>query len=118
MAGTPVRPAHKKDRSFRADHCRVPATEVVMMDRIYSNEEKEVPLFLIPHAIARQIRKTGDRIYRISVKRTHYHHYNVSVRTKTQPRELFPESSPEASPDITGIPGSPGLLTCKSGASA
>ena len=60
------------------------------MDRIRSNETKEIPLFLLPQVIRKYIRKAGDRIYRISVKRTHWHHYNVSVRTKSLPRELAP----------------------------
>lgn len=61
-----------------------------MMDRVRSNDQKEIPLWLLPQVIAKQIRITGDRIYRISVKRTHWHHYNVSVRTKSLPRELAP----------------------------
>jgi len=60
------------------------------MDRIRLNEETGIPLFLLPHAIARQIRKRGGLIHRISVKRTNRHHYNVSVRTKSLPRELVP----------------------------
>jgi len=60
------------------------------MGRIRLNDEREIPLFLLPHIISKQIRKTGSRIYRISVKRTHWHHYNVSVRTKALPRELAP----------------------------
>ena len=60
------------------------------MDRVRLNEETGIPLFLLPHAIARQIKKRGDLIYRISVKRTNRHHYSVSVRTKSLPRELMP----------------------------
>ncbi len=62
------------------------------MARIRSNEEREIPLWLLPQIVAKQIRRTGDKIYRISVKRTHWHHYNVSVRTKALPRELAPGS--------------------------
>ncbi|MFA4875881.1 MAG: hypothetical protein WC586_00580 [Methanoregula sp.] len=79
------------------------------MARSRSNDEKEVPLFLLPHAIARQIRKTGDRIYRISVKRTHYHHYNVSVRTKTLPKELVPGRTIACEPEIRPMPGRRGV---------
>jgi hypothetical protein len=50
----------------------------------------EIPLNLVPHAIARLIRERGEKVYRISVKRTHYHHYNISVRTRLIPRELRP----------------------------
>jgi len=60
------------------------------MARIRSNDEWDIPLFVIPQIILKQIRKTGDKIYRISIKRTHWHHYNVSVRTKALPRELAP----------------------------
>jgi hypothetical protein len=60
------------------------------MMRKRSNEVAEIPLKLLPVIIARQIRKMGARIYRISVKRTHFHHYNVSVRTKAIRKELAP----------------------------
>ena len=48
----------------------------------------EVPLYLIPQAITRLIRTRGENVYRISVVRTHYHHYNISLRTRLPPREL------------------------------
>ena len=60
------------------------------MDRVRLNEETGIPLFLIPERIKWQIKKMGDRIYRISVKRTEHHHYSVSIRTKSLPRELRP----------------------------
>jgi len=53
-----------------------------------SKSEIEIPLYLIPHVIARQIKERGDAVFRISVKRTHWHHYNVTVRTKPLRREL------------------------------
>jgi len=53
-------------------------------------EADEVPLYLLPKTIADQLRTFGDSVYRISVKRTHWHHYNVSVRTKSVRRELRP----------------------------
>jgi hypothetical protein len=60
------------------------------MARKRLNEVKEIPLHLLPLAIARQIRQEGGKIYRISVKRTHWHRYNVSIRTRTVARELEP----------------------------
>jgi hypothetical protein len=53
-----------------------------------SKTETEVPLHLLPPVIARRIREWGDAVYSISVRRTHWHHYNVTVRTKRIPREL------------------------------
>jgi hypothetical protein len=52
----------------------------------------EVPFRLLPQAVAELIRRKGEAVYRISVVRTHYHHYNVSVRTKRIKRELAPET--------------------------
>lgn len=60
------------------------------MTRVRSNDEREIPLWVIPYVIAKQIYKTGGKVYRISVKRTHWHHYNISVRTRSLPRELAP----------------------------
>ena len=48
----------------------------------------EIPLYLIPQAVTRLIRERGGKVYRISVVRTHYHHYNISVRTRSLPNEL------------------------------
>lgn len=53
-----------------------------------STTETEIPLYLIPTAIARQIKRQGEAVYRISVKRTHWHHYNIAVRTKSLNREF------------------------------
>lgn len=60
-----------------------------------SRTENEIPLHLLPHAIARKVREWGDIIYRISIRRTHWHHYNVIVRTKTLARELAPRMTAE-----------------------
>jgi hypothetical protein len=70
-----------------------------------STRETEIPLYLIPHVIARQIKERGDDVYRISVVRTHHHHYNVSVRTRSLKRELQParEPAPEFSGDAEGV---------------
>ena len=58
------------------------------MTKRRSETETEISLHLIPRAIARQINKKGGKVYRISVKRTHWHHCSISLRTKSLPREL------------------------------
>jgi hypothetical protein len=58
------------------------------MTKHRSRTEDEIPLFLLPQAVARKVKEWGDAVYRISVKRTHWHHYNVTVRTKPVPKEL------------------------------
>lgn len=88
------------------------------MVRIRSNDHREIPLFLLPHVVAKQIKLIGDRIYRISVKRTHWHHYNVSVRTKALPRELGPGCVISSSSGIPVPPGSRGTATGAEGGSS
>jgi hypothetical protein len=60
------------------------------LTRRRSRTESEIPLWLLPLALARKIREWGDALYRISVKRTHWHHFNVTVRTRPIPKELRP----------------------------
>ena len=60
------------------------------MTRSLSTALSEIPLYLLPLAAARLIREKRDAVYRISIKRTHWHHFNVSVRTKRIKRELAP----------------------------
>lgn len=61
-----------------------------------------IPLYLIPQAVARQVRDWGDNVYRISVKRTHHHHYHVIVRTKSLVRELVPRKDDDPEGAGTG----------------
>ncbi|HUH78287.1 MAG TPA: hypothetical protein VLY83_00170 [Methanoregula sp.] len=49
-----------------------------------------IPLYFLPRAIALHINRIGESVYRISVKRTHWHHYNISVRVRALPKELAP----------------------------
>lgn len=60
-----------------------------------SRTESGIPLHLLSHTVARKVREWGEIIYRISIRRTHWHHYNVIVRTKTLARELAPRMTAE-----------------------
>jgi hypothetical protein len=62
----------------------------MQLTKSLSLRETEIPLYLLPQVITRQIHLKGAAVYRISVKRTHWHHYNVSVRTKAIKKELSP----------------------------
>ena len=44
--------------------------------------ECDIPLYLIPHVIALGIRKQGDSVFRISVKRTERHLYIIRFSTR------------------------------------
>jgi hypothetical protein len=64
-----------------------------------SRTESEIPLWLLPQAVARKVREWGDAVYCISVKRTHWHHYNVTVRTRPIRKELATGEVIAISPD-------------------
>jgi len=68
---------------------------------IRSNDERDVPLHLLPLLILQFVRQTGTRIYRISVKRTRWRAYNVSVRTRSKLREREPEPAVMVPPGPT-----------------
>lgn len=67
-----------------------------------SSTDTGIPLYLIPAVINRQIRMLGMRTYRISVKRTCRHHYNITIRTKSLHRELQILKSPASAPVSIG----------------
>ena len=69
------------------------------MTRRRSRTEGGIPLHILPQVVARTIREWGDALYRISVKRTHWHHFNVTVRTRPIPKELRPVKIAMISPD-------------------
>ncbi|MFA4877036.1 MAG: hypothetical protein WC586_06450 [Methanoregula sp.] len=41
----------------------------------------DVPLFLVPKAIAEQIKSKGDNVFRILVERKFHHRYSVKIET-------------------------------------
>lgn len=51
--------------------------------------EEDIPLYLVPHIVARQLRKhSGDDVENITITATHRHFYNISIRTRTIRKEL------------------------------
>lgn len=59
------------------------------MPRSQSKTEPDIPLFLIPHVIQRQIRLYGENVERVVVRNSVSHFYNISIRTRAIKRELF-----------------------------
>jgi hypothetical protein len=74
------------------------------MTKAKSARATEIPLYLIPQEITRLIRSRGEKVYRISVVRTHFHHYNISVRTRSLPREIRAREKIPV-PDFPLVPG-------------
>nr|WP_319376571.1 hypothetical protein [uncultured Methanoregula sp.] len=76
------------------------------MTKKRSRTETEIPLYLIPQAVTEKVWEWGDVLYRISVKRTHWHHYNVTARTKPPRRELSTRriTAGSPAPEKSGTP--------------
>jgi hypothetical protein len=87
--------------SCPVDHRACKAQEGTMIQR-QSATGTEIPFCLIPEVIASQIRKHGDKGYRISVERTVGHNYTISFCTRSLPEELRAQGSEVPSP-----PGQP-----------
>ena len=85
--------------------------------------DRVVPLHLIPVTIAQRIRERGGNLYRISIVRTHQHHYTVKCKCRAkiamEPLEDSRDRSPAQGPEpFSGSSGSlpePGQLTAPFG---
>jgi hypothetical protein len=75
-----------------------------------------VPLHLIPVTIAQRIRERGGNLYRISVVRTHQHHYTIKCKCRAkiamEPLEDHTDRPVNPGPEL--ITGSSGM-TCEPG---
>jgi len=52
------------------------------MSRRPTENAGEFPLFLIPHVILQWIRKFGEELEWIRVRRSSHHFYTISIRTR------------------------------------
>jgi hypothetical protein len=53
---------------------------------------EKVPLFLIPAAIKKKIKTTGEELVRVVVKKASRHFYNISIHSWSVSRELWAEA--------------------------
>lgn len=53
---------------------------------------ENVPLFLIPAAIKKKIKTTGEELVRVVVKKAGRHFYNISIHSRSVNRELRAEA--------------------------
>ncbi len=65
----------------------------------------KVPLFLIPAIIKNEVKKAGENLVRIVVKKAGRHYYNVSVRTRSISRELRAKVPRAGYRESIGAPG-------------
>jgi len=57
------------------------------MPRRLATVERDIPLFLIPHVLLREVRRHGEELERVIVRKTSSHFYNISIRTRPIKRE-------------------------------
>ncbi|MDD5189046.1 MAG: hypothetical protein PHF57_12645 [Methanoregula sp.] len=81
-------PDREENLPVRSAAQKIRRPETIAMTTRRSKSETDIPHYRIPSVTARQIRERGDDVYRISVKRTRWHHYLITVRTKSRYREL------------------------------
>ena len=58
------------------------------MPRRPTTTEEGVTLFTIPHIIMQRIRRHGEEVEWVEVKRMNHHYYTVRVRTRPVNREF------------------------------
>ena len=58
------------------------------MPRRSATVERDIPLFLIPHVLLREVRRHGEELERVIIRKTRSHFYNISIRTRPIKREL------------------------------
>lgn len=64
-----------------------------------------IPLFLITSVVNREVKKAGEELVRIVVKKAKGHYYNVSIRTRSVNRELRSSVPHAGIPDISEVRG-------------
>lgn len=50
--------------------------------------ERDIPLYLVPHCVLRGVRRHGEELERVTVRKTRSHFYDISIRTRPLKREL------------------------------
>jgi hypothetical protein len=58
------------------------------MPRRQTTTDQDIPLFIVPHVIMQKIRRHGENLERVIVRKSGSHYYNISIRTRPVNREL------------------------------
>ena len=58
------------------------------MPRRQTTIGRDIPLFIVPHVIMQKIRRHGENLERVIVRKSGSHYYNISIRTNPVKREL------------------------------
>ena len=75
-----------------------------MMPRRLAIIVPRISLFLITTIAGREVKKAGEELMRIVVKKAKGHYYNVSIRTRSVNRELRASVPRAGIPDIFEMP--------------
>nr|WP_321352639.1 hypothetical protein [uncultured Methanoregula sp.] len=58
------------------------------MPRRPTGTEADIPLYLLPHIVQKNIQQHGEEVEWLMAKRTSHHFYQVKIRTRPVSREL------------------------------
>jgi hypothetical protein len=58
------------------------------MPRRQTMTNRYIPLFIVPHMIMKRIRRHGEKLERVIVRKSGSHYYNISIRTRSVKRDL------------------------------
>ncbi|MCX6688773.1 MAG: hypothetical protein NTZ39_03640 [Methanoregula sp.] len=65
---------------------------------------REIPLYMLPAALNCCVRARGEKVYRVVIVRTHWHHYTIKVRCNTKKATEHTDQSQHT--DLTNTTGS------------
>jgi hypothetical protein len=68
------------------------------MPRRQTTTNREIPLFIVPHVIMQRIRRHGENLERVIVRKSGSHYYNISIRTRPVKRELKARATDAGAP--------------------
>ena len=60
------------------------------MPRRPARIREDIPLWLIPQIVQDEIARAGEEMFRIVIKKTGRHYFNVATHTRSVKRELRP----------------------------
>ena len=75
-----------------------------MMQRRLAVITSKILLFLIPSLVRKEVKKAGEELVRIVVKKVKGHYYDISVRTRSVCRVLHPAVPQAEITDIFEVP--------------
>jgi hypothetical protein len=75
-----------------------------MMPRRPAEVTPRIPLFLIGAVVSKEVKKAGEELMRIVIKKVKGHYFDISVRTRSVCRALHAHTTRAETPNIFEVP--------------